>query len=80
MRALFCVFCISIHWRSPHFYTLQTIVVLLCTFYLRVKYVLPPVLFTLTQINYLIITRVQIQSNLGTTAAYHALRPQPPEY
>ena len=40
--------------------------------YFLLKYVLPPVLFTLTQVVLLLITstftRVQIQSNLGTTA------------
>jgi FtsH-binding integral membrane protein len=66
----------------PTRYTLQTIVLyfyfvlqvflsILCTFYLF-KYVLPPVLFTLTQVVLLSITstftRVQIQSNVGTTA------------
>jgi hypothetical protein len=39
--------------------------------YFLLKYVLPPVLFTLTQVVLLLITstftRVQIQSNLGTT-------------
>ena len=43
---------------------------ILCTFYLSI-YVLPPVIFTLTQVVLLLITftftRVQIQSNLGTT-------------
>jgi hypothetical protein len=42
---------------------------ILCSFYF--KYVLPPVLFTITQVVLLLITstftRVQIQSNLGTT-------------
>jgi hypothetical protein len=41
------------------------------TLYFLLKYVLPPVLFTLTQFVLLLITstftRVQIQSNLGTT-------------
>jgi hypothetical protein len=41
------------------------------TLYFLLKYVLPPVLFTLTQVVLLLIastfTRVQIQSNLGTT-------------
>jgi hypothetical protein len=41
------------------------------TLYFLLKYVLPPVLFTLTQVDLLLITstftRVQIQSNLGTT-------------
>ena len=40
------------------------------TLYFLLKYVLPPVLFTLTQVVLLLITptftRVQIQSNLGT--------------
>ena len=78
MRVLFGVFCLSINWRSPPPppYTLQTIVLLLCTssifkdtLYFLLKYVLPPVLFTLTQVVLLLITftRVQIQSNLGTT-------------
>ena len=60
MRALFCVL-----------YFLR----ILCTFYHRIgfllKYVLLPVLFTLTQVVLLLITsaftRVQIQSNLGAT-------------
>jgi hypothetical protein len=42
------------------------------TLYFLLKYVLLPVLFTLTQVVLLLITstftRVQIQSNLGTTA------------
>jgi hypothetical protein len=42
------------------------------TFYFLLKYVLPPVRFTLTQVVLLLITstftQVQIQSNLGTTA------------
>jgi hypothetical protein len=48
---------------------------IICTFYL-IKYVLPPVLFTLTQVVLLLITftytRVQIQrqSNLGATAIF----------
>ena len=41
------------------------------TLYILLKYVLPPVLFTLTQVVLLLITptstRVQIQSNLGAT-------------
>ena len=41
------------------------------TLYFLLKYVLPPVLFTLTQVVLLLITstftQVQIQSNLGTT-------------
>ena len=41
------------------------------TLYFLLKYVLPPVLLTLTQVVLLLInstfTRVQIQSNLGTT-------------
>jgi hypothetical protein len=74
MRVLFCVFCMSIHWSPP--YTLQTIALLLQIFfkdtlYFLLKYVLHLVLFTLTQIVLLLITstftRVQIQSNLGTT-------------
>jgi hypothetical protein len=61
MRVLFCVF-----WM------LQTIVLLLLlALYFLLKYILPPVLFTLTQVVLLLITstfaRVQIQSNLGTT-------------
>jgi hypothetical protein len=43
------------------------------TLYFLLKYVLPPVLFTLTQVVLLLITstftRVRIQSNLGTTGA-----------
>ena len=82
MRVLFCVFCLSIHRRSPPPppppppYTLQTIVLLLQVFfkdtlYFSLKYVLPQVLFTLPQVVLLLITstftQVQIQSNLGTT-------------
>ena len=80
MCVLFFVFCISIHWRSPPPppYTPQTIVLLLLlqvvfedTLYFLLKYVLPPVLFTLTQVVLLLITstftRVQIQSNLRNT-------------
>ena len=93
MRVLFCVFCMSIHWRSPlpwapplHATDNSTFTLyfkyflrILCTFYLStfcfqyflLKYVLLPVLFTLTQVVLLLITstftRVQIQSNLGTT-------------
>jgi hypothetical protein len=57
MRVLFCVFCVnpSENPPPPHF---------------LLKYVLPPVLFTPTQVLLLITstsTRVQIQSNLGTT-------------
>jgi hypothetical protein len=65
----------------PPTHTLQTIVLLLLlctssifkdTLYFLLKYVLPPVLFTLTQVVLLLITstftRVQIQSNLGTNA------------
>ena len=36
--------------------------------YFLLKYVLTPVLFTLTQVVLFYFTRVQIQSNLGTTA------------
>ena len=88
MRVLFCVFCMSIHWRSspplhmdlhspppPIRYRLFYFYFLLQVFfkdtlYFLFKYVLPPVLFTLTQVVLLLITstRVQIQSNLGTTA------------
>ena len=68
----------------PSIYTLQTIVVLLLlqvffkdTLYFLLKYVLPPVLFTLTQVVLFSITstftRVQIQSNLGTTAIWSGL-------
>jgi hypothetical protein len=75
MRVLFCVFCLSIYPRSPPPpYTLQTIVLLLFkdTLYFLLKYFLPPVLFTLTQVVLLSITstftQVQIQSNfIGTT-------------
>jgi prepilin signal peptidase PulO-like enzyme (type II secretory pathway) len=81
MRVLFCVFCMSIYWRSPPpplhatdnstftFFVLQ--VFFKDTLYFLLKYVLLPVLFTLTQVVLLLITstftRVQIQSNLGTT-------------
>jgi hypothetical protein len=64
----------------PTRYTLQTIVLYFYfvlqvffkdTLYFLLKYVLPPVPFTLTQVVLLSITstftRVQIQSNLGTT-------------
>ena len=75
MRVLFCT---SIRWRSPPPYTPKTIVLLLLlqvffkdTLYFLLKYVLLPVLFTLIQVVLLLITstftRVQIQSNLGTT-------------
>ena len=81
MRVLFCVFCMSMYVSPP--YTLETIVLLLFilyfkyffkdTLYFLLKYVLPPVLFTLTQVVLLLITstftRVRIQSNLGTTGA-----------
>jgi hypothetical protein len=46
--------------------------------YFLLKYVLPPVLFTLTQVVLLLITstftRVQIQSNLSTTGTGLMLR------
>ena len=81
MRVLFCVFCMSIHWGSPppplhatdrqYFYFVLQIF-FKDTLYLLLKYVLLPVLFTLTQVVLLLITSsftpVQIQSNLGTTA------------
>ena len=81
MRVLFCVFCMSIHWRSPppplratdnSTFTLYFKYVFKDTLYFLLKYVLLPVLFALTQVVLLLITstftRVQIQSNLGTTA------------
>jgi hypothetical protein len=60
---------------------LHTILLLLCTssifkdtLYFLLKYVLLPLLFTLTQVVLLLITstftRVQIESNLGTTGLY----------
>jgi hypothetical protein len=74
--------------KSP-LYTLHTIVLSLYfvlqvffkdTLYFLLNYVLPPVLFTLTQVVLLLITstfnRVQIQSNLGTTEVNSA-RPTP---
>jgi hypothetical protein len=80
MRVLFCVFCVnpSENPPPPPPYTLQTIqtiglllqVFFKDTLYFLLKYVLPPVLFTPTQVLLLITstsTRVQIQSNLGTT-------------
>jgi hypothetical protein len=85
MRVLFCVFCMSMCVSPPPPppppYTLETIVLFLLyfkyffkdTLYFLLKYVLPPVLFTLTQVVLLLITstftRVRIQSNLGTTGA-----------
>ena len=72
MRVLFCVFCMPIHWRSPPppLHTIDNSTFTLSLYFL-LKYVLPPVLFTLTQVVLLLITstftRVQIQSNLGTT-------------
>ena len=68
MPVLFCVFCMSIHWRSPPppslhatdnstftftFYFKYFVRILL---YFLLKYVLPPVLFTLTQVVLLLIT------------------------
>jgi hypothetical protein len=55
MRVLFCVFCMSIHWRSP---PLQVTDNSTCTFTLYFKYFLRilctfyllPVLFILTQV------------------------------
>ena len=83
IRVLFCVFCMSIHWRSPpppHTHTTDNstftlyfkyFLRILCTFYFINKYILPPLLFTLTQVILLLITStftpVPIQSNLGTT-------------
>jgi hypothetical protein len=70
MRVLFGVLCMSIHWRSPPPppYMLQTIK---GTLNFLLKYVLSPVLLTLTKVVLLLITstftQVQIQSNLGTT-------------
>jgi hypothetical protein len=81
MRVLFCVFCMSIHRRSPpaspHATDNSTFTLyfkyflrILCTFYLS-TFCFDPVLLTLTQVVLLLITstftRVQIQSNLGTT-------------
>jgi hypothetical protein len=80
MRVLFCVFCMSIHWRSPppplHATDNSTFTLyfkyflrILCTFYLSTFCLL--YLSRLTQVVLLLITstftRVQIQSNLGTT-------------
>ena len=70
--------CQSIEEVPPP-YTLQTYysyfllqVFFKDTLYFLLKYVLPPVLFTLTQVVLLLITptftRVRIRSNLGTTA------------
>jgi hypothetical protein len=84
MRVLFRVFCMSIHWRSPPPPPIHATDNSTFTFYFKyflriLKYVLPPVLFTLTQVVLLLITftftRVQIQSNLGTTDSMrmHAL-------
>jgi hypothetical protein len=60
-----------IRYRLFYFYFLLQ-VFFKDTLYFLFKYVLPPVLFTLTQVVLLLITststRVQIQSNLGTTA------------
>jgi hypothetical protein len=78
MRVLFCVFCMLIHWRSSppplhatdnSTFTLYFKYFFKDTLYFLLKYVLLPVLFT--QVVLLLITstftRVQIQSNLGTT-------------
>jgi hypothetical protein len=79
MRVLFCVFCMSIHWGKSLLHATDNTVSFTFyfkyffkdTLYFLLKYVLPPVLFTLTQVVLLLITstftRVQIQSNLGTT-------------
>jgi hypothetical protein len=90
MRVLFCVFCMSIHWRSSppplHATDNSTFTLyfkyflrILCTFYFKdTLYVFLPVLFTLTQVVLLLITstftRVQIQSNLGTTVHLKCIR------
>ena len=77
MCVLFCVFRMSIRWRSPPPPPLHTTdnsnftsSIFKDTLYLLLKYVLPPVLFSLTQVILLSITStftwVQIQSNLGT--------------
>ena len=82
MRVLFCVIFVSqsINGEVPSLHaTDNSTLLLLCTssifkdtLYFLLKYVLPPVLFTLTQVVLLLITstftRVQIQSNVGTTA------------
>jgi hypothetical protein len=80
MRVLLCVFCMSIHSgkvpsplhaRDNSTFTLYFKYFFKDTLYFLLKYVLPPVHFTLTQVVLLLITstftRVQIQSNLGTT-------------
>ena len=77
----------SIKGEVPPPYTLQTIVLYFYfvlqvffkgTLYFLLKYGLPPVLFTLTQVVLLLITstftRVQIQSNLGTIVQEYTLR------
>jgi hypothetical protein len=61
-------------YRQYYFYFLLQ-VVFKDTLYFLLKYVLPPVHFTPTQVVLLLITstftRVQIQSNLGTTVPSH---------
>ena len=65
-------------YRSTIVLLLYTSSIFKDTLYFLLKYVLPPVLFTLTQVVLLLITstftRVQIQSNLGTTALFHWFR------
>ena len=86
MRVLFCVFCMSIHWRSPPPpppppNTLQTIVLLLQVFFKDTFYLstfcLQYFLLLLMQVVLLLITftQVQIQRNLGTTVKSTNLSP-----
>jgi hypothetical protein len=79
--AILCLLYVNIHWRSPPpplpLHTTDKELLLLLqvffkdTLYFLFKYVLTPVLFTLTQVVLVLITstftRVQIQSSLGTT-------------
>jgi hypothetical protein len=78
----------AIHWRSPLLHAIDNSTFTLYfkyflrnkdTLYFLLKYVLPlTVLFILTQVVLLLITstftRVQIQSNLGTTDSYAGIR------